>query len=446
MSPDSTQNHSSYPQTPNTVHGVNDRGIKNHIKADNGGGIGGWWHERYIVRLAVVQLILWSGFFYAFSASVPMMAQQTGWAIDHFFYALTIGFMVWAAFSPMAGYYIDRGYGATLMQIANTIGAGLLATIAITQSPIVLYGCMVALGIPMAFTLYDPAFTLLMRKLSDPERASNAILGVTLIAGMATLLVYPTITLLEPLVGWRAIFGGLAVLVLMCLFIFPHRALQDTPPNIPKNTNNKPSPPISQYHPQQTLQGYGRNTFFPCLILGFSFGFAILAHTMLIFQLPTYLTMATPYGAWAVLLLLLGPSQILGRLLLPLLKRYFTVYFIGILVFALMAITTGLIWATQASPTTLWLALVGQGMAYGLSTVIRPMMAQHYFPMAILGKIIGTMAMIGLGFMALSPAVGGFLLLHLGFHTLFAVLVTCQCLSILGLLWFMTIRYSKSRI
>ena len=363
--------------------------------------------QTYVYRLAVVQLILWSCFFYAFSASIPIMAQQTGWPVDHFYYALTAGFLLWAVFSPLSGYAVDRGYGPILMQSAIVMGAVLLGIIALSQWPLLTYGCMMVLGIVMAFALYDPSFALLMRKIADPEQSSRAITKVTLVAGMATLFVYPTITLLEPLWGWRLLFGGLAVLVLSTLLIYPRRALTHMPP-----IDDTTAHPTQKTKPMPTGT-IGQTVMMPCLLLGLCFGSAVLSHTMLIFQLPAYLTQTGSKGA--VLLFLLGPAQVLMRLLFPLIKRYVTVEWIGIWVFCLMGMAIGVIWATKASYAFLGLALVAQGMAWGACTILRPTIARQYFDLVIICKITATIAMIFLVFMALSPALGVFLSTVLGY-------------------------------
>lgn len=383
--------------------------------------------QSYVYRLAVVQLVLWSCFFYAFSALVPLMAQQTGWPIDHFYYALTAGFLLWAVFSPLSGYGVDRGHGTLFMQGAIVVGAVLLGITALSQSPMVTYGCMVILGVVMAFALYEPSFALLMRKIPDPEQSSHAITKVTLIAGMATLLVYPTITVLEPVVGWRVVLGGMAVLVLATLVIYPRRALGHMPPTQTLDHGQ----PI-ETAPQQKI--FTANVLVPCLVLGFCFGSAVLSHTMLIFQLPSYLTQADSKGA--VLLFLLGPSQVLMRLFFPILRRYFTIETIAVAVFCLMGMAIGAIWITKGSYVWLGVSLVAQGLAWGSCTILRPTIARQYFDRAIIGKITGTIAMIFLIFMALAPAFGGFLSMALGFDKLFASMIILQAFSALLLLYF----------
>ena len=167
-----------------------------------------------------------------------------------------------------------------------------------------------------------------------------------------------------------------------------------------------------------------------CVLIGTCFGFIVLSHTILIFQLPVILSQSDGSGFATVLLFLVGPAQILGRLFFPTLKRHLSIETIGIFAVGIMICASIVIWATNASWIFLPVALLCQGMAYGLNTVLRAIMTGQYFDKNILGKVMGIVAMIGVLFMALSPTVGGYLLLQLGFHLMLAFIIGFEMVSI----------------
>ena len=374
------------------------------------------WCGDVVLRLSLVQLILWSCFFYAFSAAIPIISHQTGWAVENLFLALTVGFLLWAVFSPVAGRFVDAGAAFTTIRVSIIVGSVLLFVISLSSSAYIVYGCMAMVGIVNAFLLYDPFFALIIRNSPDKDRADRAILKMTLIAGMATFIAYPAVIFLQPLWGWRGVFMGLGLATLTTLFILPKTFFKQ---------HTYASPAIQNSSMQISFRHVWR-----CVLIGTCFGFIVLSHTILIFQLPIILSPSDGGGFAAALLFLVGPAQVLGRLFFPTLKRHLSIEAIGIFAIGIMICASGVIWATNASLIFLPVALLCQGMAYGLNTVLRAIMTGQYFDKNILGKVMGIVAMIGVLFMALSPTVGGYLLLQLGFHLMFAFIIGFEMVSI----------------
>ena len=374
------------------------------------------WAGDDISRIAMGQLVLWSCFFYAFSASLPFIIAQTGWSANGLFYTLSISFFVWAGGSPIAGYIIDKGHGVPLIKIAIIFGAMVLFIISQAQSEYIVQICIVVLGIPMACVLYDPFFAIIMRQIPDKTRAGKAILKVTLIAGMATLFVYPLITFLAPIVGWRYVFMGLSVLVLSTLLYLPTGFLKSA----------VSPPPHTQTKKYVALIGY-----VPLIVsIGVCFGLLILAHTILIFQLPLYFISVQNAPYVSALLFLVGPAQVVGRWVLSLLTHKIATEYMGMIVCVLMVGAAVLIWRTHAHPVAVVIALLAQGMGWGGATVIRPVLIGKYFALTHVGKIVGTVAMIVLGFMAFSPTLGAVLFLQYGADIMFMVVIGFEIISL----------------
>ena len=74
------------------------------------------------------------------------------------------------------------------------------------------------------------------------------------------------------------------------------------------------------------------------------------------------------------------------------------------------------------------IALLAQGMGG-----IRPVLMGTYFALMYVGKIVGTVAMIVVGFMAFSPTLGAVLFLQYGADIMFMVVIGFEIIS-LGLL------------
>ncbi len=375
--------------------------------------------ENYVGRLAVTELIALGCFFYAFSAISPAMAQDMGWSVEKLFYALTCGFIMWAVCSPLAGHYIDKGYGPTMNRISMGFSLVLFGGMALSQSAVFTYICVGLLGIPMAFTMYESAFALLMRKIPNLDQAKSAILTVGLVAGASPMFIYPFVTIFEPIIGWRGMWVVIMGVVAMALVIFPHKILSDVDMTNLNRTPTTPQRPLST------------RVIFVCLLLGFSFGFAMLAYIIFIFQLPTYLSQTNPKSIW--MLMLIGPAQVIGRLAMSILQRYLSNHSMAFAMFIMMAFGVVVAWISGASPVTLWVSILTLGAGWGVCTILRSVIVSAYFTHDIVGRIGGTIAMCVLGFMAIGPSIGAFILSKFGFAVLCMVMFACLMMSILFL-------------
>jgi predicted MFS family arabinose efflux permease len=343
--------------------------------------------RHYVLSHAVAQLLFWSGLYYLFPALMPRIAERTGWSDIGLSAALTIGFLAWAGLSPLAGLCIDRGHGAPLMKGAGIAGAALLMVLATTGTETVAYACLVLLGIPMAMTLYDPCFALILRRFGSPAVAGRAINTVTLVAGFSTFLTFPaTAALLASGADWRQVTVMFAFGVLAAAIIVPSR----------KSGQEK----------RESGRGLPGVWAGPRLIvLGTAFALVIMAHTVLLFQVPALLGKTWPGETARLLPMVLGPAQVAGRLLWGRIQTWIPLGTSAIWLFALLLVPPMLLWLGKASPEIVLLALVLQGAGYGIQTILRPMLVAAWLPGNIGGKL-GTVAMIGLVLMGLGPLAG----------------------------------------
>ncbi|MEO1686718.1 MAG: MFS transporter, partial [Pseudomonadota bacterium] len=163
-----------------------------------------------MAALAVGQIVVWSGMFYGFSALLPRweaaFAQTPGPAPA---LGLSLALAVAAMCAPAAGRAVDRGLGPWLMPAGALAGAAGLALLSQAQSLWAFHAVWAAMGAAMACCLYEPCFALLTRARGADAR--RAIAALTLIAGFATLVCFPTVAALESALGWRGAMRVMAV-------------------------------------------------------------------------------------------------------------------------------------------------------------------------------------------------------------------------------------------
>lgn len=367
----------------------------------------------YVLRHAVAQLLLWSAFFYLFAALLPRIGTALGAPAIAMSAALTGGLLAWALAAPFCGRVIDRGHGRALLAGGALCGAAALMLIAGTPSyPVFVVG-MLVLGPAMAATLYDPCFALVVRRF--PNRARAPIAAVTLVAGLASLVTFPLVAVLDAVLGWRGIVLVFATGAVLAALVLPGEAEGG-------EAHARPAgPPLAAGQRARTL------------LIGASFAALILSHSMLLFHLPAALAGRPGFGASAHLILaLIGPAQIVGRLALGAMPGVSTVL-LSRVVFVFMLVPPLLLLAAPELPALALVAVLLQGAGFGIHTVLRPETAERHLGSLAIGGALGVIAMIGLLMMALGPALGALAQARFGFSGLLWLALAVNAVG-LGLL------------
>ncbi|MSU91216.1 MFS transporter [Rhodobacteraceae bacterium 2CG4] len=363
----------------------------------------GWPRDRgFVARHALAQLLLWSAFYYLLPAILPRLLAETGWSAVTVSAAMTAGFVLWALLSPLAGHVVDRGRAAQAMRLAGVLGAGLLLAAALAQDMRVAGAALVLLGGPMAMTLYDPCFSVMIRRYGAGAR--GAITAVTLVAGFATLLTFPLVAVLDAAgAGWRGTMILFAAAALLGVALLPREAAAAR-----RTAQPQPQPPVA---------GTGR-----AVALGTAFALIMFGHALLLFQLPVQLMRATGEDAALLLPMVLGPAQIAGRLAWEAARSRLRLERAAPGLFALMLLPPVLLLLVDGLAAAL-AALVIQGAGYGVHTILRPLLAAHWLPAAGFARRLGVIAMIGLLMMAVAPLAGAWIAAGYGFGGLLGLVL-----------------------
>jgi MFS family permease len=114
---------------------------------------------------------------------------------------VVLGFIVTGICSPKVGRFIEQFGGRKALSIGSIFFAVGLICLGLSTHLLIYYFAWTMLGIGMAFGLYDAAFSTLGRLLG--QDAKTAIVGVTLLGGLASTIGWALIVFLEGLYGWR---------------------------------------------------------------------------------------------------------------------------------------------------------------------------------------------------------------------------------------------------
>jgi MFS family permease len=157
--------------------------------------------SKTVAVLGTTQTLAWASTYYLPAVLGAPIAASLGMSTGLFFGLFSGALLLGAAISPWIGQLIDRRGGRGVLVGSNAVIAAGLTLLALAPGPVSAGIAWAFLGVGMAMGLYDPAFATLTRLYGHDARP--AITGITLIAGFASTVGWPTSAGLEHAFGWR---------------------------------------------------------------------------------------------------------------------------------------------------------------------------------------------------------------------------------------------------
>jgi len=168
--------------------------------------------RRLVLALSATTTVGYGVLFYAYGVLLLPMERDLGWSRSVLTGAFSLALLVNALLTVPVGRWLDRHPPRSLL----TAGAALACVLAVAWSqvhhPAVLFAVWVGLGACMALLFYEPAFTIITKRLRGTPR-HRAVTHVTLVAGLASTIFGPLTAVLEDALGWRGAVGVLAALL-----------------------------------------------------------------------------------------------------------------------------------------------------------------------------------------------------------------------------------------
>ncbi len=360
---------------------------------------------KIIVPLAIAETIIWAGCYYSFAAFILIWEQGFGWSKMELAGAFTSALVFSALLAPAIGRQIDLGRAKSVFTLCIAAGAILLFLLSrVTQywQFLLLWSLI---GVALAGMLYEACFSVITRCMG--KDAKWAITIVTLIAGFAGTVSFPSAHYLTEFFGWRAaliIFSAAVVLVAMPLARMGcHNAEALGGTRAIKQKGNGEKAAIILQQPAFWL-------------LAIAFTTLALNHGAIISHLLPLLHERGIGGETAVLAAsMVGPMQVCGRLALMASERHASIFTVAGFCFVAVGLAAiSLLFAGNA----VWLLaifVIFQGAGYGLVSVVRPVITAFVLGQDGFGTKSGMIAlpyMLGFAagptFAALLWQVGGY--------------------------------------
>lgn len=341
---------------------------------------------RYVVALAVDQLVAWGVLYYAFGVLLPLIAADLRVSRELVAGIFSAALLTGAVASRPVGRAVDRLGARRILQLGAGCGLAALALLLASTGPLTLLVAFVVAGVAQATALYDVAFAALVTWFPAARARGRALLLVTSVAGFASTVFLPLTAALVAWWGWRAAVAllgfVLAVVAVPVRFSLPG-AISRPPHFGPDARPNRDAGPGARL---------------------LTLGFALHAFTST--GVAVYLTWllaerGMPLATAAALAGLAGAAQVPGRLLFAPLEIVVPPRSRLPLLFLLQA--AGLA-ALAAGPSALAIpAVILLGAANGMTTLARTALTVAWFGRRSFGARSGDIASAALLARAAAP-------------------------------------------
>jgi MFS family permease len=251
-----------------------------------------------VSALGITQTLAWGSTYYLPAVFADPIAAALNLPRVWFFGIFSAALLLSGLLGPLAGRMIDRRGGRDVLAATNLVFAAGLTALAFAAGPAGLVGAWIILGIGMGFGLYEAAFATVAGLYGRDAR--NAITGITLFAGFASTVGWPTSAIFIDAFGWRG--ACLAWAALHLLIGLPMNRLL-----VPKAVSHGPE--VAQ--PRDGASGVS----WTMIVLAGVFGATWCVSTAMAAHLPRLLQAIGSSPAVAVAAAsLVGPAQVAARL------------------------------------------------------------------------------------------------------------------------------------
>ncbi len=186
-----------------------------------------------VAGLGAAQLVAWGVLFYAIAVLGEPMRTELAQSKSEVFGAFTWSMAVSGVLAPWAGKLLDARGGRRVLVWSVVLGALGFCVLGLAHSWFELALAWSINGVAMALGLYDTCFAVIGQ--AAPAHYRRTVTGVTLVAGFASTVFWPTTHYLVRGLGWRYTCLVFAGLLLLCapvyLLVLPsgRRAVAETP-------------------------------------------------------------------------------------------------------------------------------------------------------------------------------------------------------------------------
>jgi len=343
------------------------------------------------VRLGINQIIGWGSSFYLPAILAVPISTSLGIQTQDFFWAFTFSLLLSGLLGPQVGKAIDRLGGRAVLPFGSLAFALGLTLLSVSSNQMMLVMAWLLIGVGGSMGNYDSAFATAVSFFG--AKSNRVIAGITVFAGFSSTISWPLTSFLEQTIGWQQ-----AVFFWALLHLVIGLPLNMSIPKIAKKEVPDMTGPIRKII---------KNKFrFDVLIVIFAVMFALegfivsSVNTTLPFLLSE---LGASTGVALISATILGPSQVLARILILIPGKIMTPMRVAALSIAAHPVGVLLLWLFGVNALVPFVILHGIGV--GLNPFIRGSLPLLFFGADRFGQRQGYMMMLSKIVSALSPTI-----------------------------------------
>jgi len=345
-----------------------------------------------VATLAASETTAYGVLAYAFGVFLLPMQQELGWSRTALTGAYSLAIIVSGVAAIPVGRWLDR-HGARALMTTGAGAASLLVFAWAQVSDLAAFCAIwVGIGLAMAAVLYEPAFAVIASWYRDAAQRNRALLGLTVIAGFASVIYVPLAGWLVQTHGWRHALVVLAAL-LAVLTVLPNATLPGRRPDqLDRPADGRGTVPTAADEPTGVplRRALGDQALW---WLAAALVAATLATTTVTVHLVAYLHEQQYSAAFAAAWTgLLGAGSVGGRILVTVLGRRWPLATVTAVVFAGQALAVALLLGVPGPAGVVgFVALFGLGV--GLISLTRAALVADLYGVAAYASINGVLAL-----------------------------------------------------
>jgi len=363
----------------------------------------GFARRHFVTGLGIGQIASWGSLYYAFPLIGEAMSRDLGWSKVEVFGAATIGLLLSALLAYPVGAAIDRGHGRLMMAGGSVAAACLLAAWSQVSSLTAFYAILALIGALQAAVLYEPAFAVVARRVG-PAHARAGITSLTLWGGFASTVFVPLVQVLLEHFGWRgALLTLAAVNLVVCAGAYG--LVIDRDADAPPAPRRPTAAGTARRGPLELAL---RTPTFWFLCASFT-AYAATFSAFTFHFYPLLVERGLTTADVVVAMMVIGPAQVLGRVLVWKLAPLAPVRRIGsVVVVAFPAALLALDFLPTSFVVAAGVAIV-YGLANGIMTIVRGIAVPEMLTREAYGALNGALATPGTIAKALAPGAAAIL-------------------------------------
>ncbi|MGW8391627.1 MFS transporter [Pseudoduganella sp. HUAS MS19] len=331
-----------------------------------------------MLTLGVTQIISWGILYYAFGVMAPAIQSELGISAAKIYGAFSWAVLVAGLASIPVGVLIDRHGGSRVMAAGSLLAGVGLCILSGSRDVSAYYLAWTLIGLGMAMSLYEAAFATLNRSMHGASR--KAISNVTLIGGLASTVFWPLTAWLLGRLDWRQTCLIFALTLLAgCMPL--HAALDDG--------RARPNAQTPERRHFALAEAIAHPVFW--LLAAIFATHAFIFSALSVHMIPLLRKTGHPEQVVVGLVAIIGPMQVLGRLIERVFAGRVSPRVVGVVTIAGLPAALGVLYAMGEEAWAVVLFCVLYGLSNGVLTILRATLPQSIFGHANYGAISGAL-------------------------------------------------------